>query len=61
MSTAQRLREAAVSFPMKYFSDLDSQIYREHFDAEDEQWPYSVCQQRMFMLIVACSLDGGET
>ena len=64
MSTAQRLREAAVSFPARYLSDVDSQILWVHFIETQIPWHALPGEgnvtYRTFMLIVACSLDGGE-
>ena len=59
MSTAQTIREAAVTWPMPYLSDEESDVLwafcglRNPVDWGEDRY-------RTYMLIVAASLDGGE-
>ena len=60
LSTAQRLRELAVSQQTHRAHELESIIAKAHL-CDGESW--SECSDdhlSAFLLIVACSLDGGE-
>ena len=58
MSTAQTIREAAVTWPMPPLSQLDRHILLCHGKIFEQF--YSTDRYRTFMLIVAASFDGGE-
>ena len=58
MSTAQTIRDAAVTWPMPHLNRLDNQIVQDH-GYTIEQF-YQTDTYRVFLLIVAASLDGGE-
>ena len=61
MSTAQRLREAAVSFPFQESDAIGMYILYAHIGINESLDLFeNDNHKRTFLLIVACSLDGGD-
>ena len=59
MSTAQNLRAAAVSQARQSQDDLDSVIVMAHLLENESLQNCNFDDLSLFVLIVACSLDGG--
>ena len=58
MSTAQTIRDAALTWPMPYLSDEESRVLWVFCGLYGVDWDST--ESRTFMLIAAASLDGGE-
>ena len=59
MSTAQTIRDAAVTWPMPYLSDAASMMLAAMGTSQRVLFNHDT-HFRTYMLIVAASLDGGE-
>lgn len=60
MSTAQTLRDAAVTWPLPYLSDEESQVIFSFFAPHERMIFLNSTEGRTFLLFVACALDGGD-
>lgn len=60
MSTAQTLREAAVTWPMPELNETEWHAVRLLLGPYEFIFQTGGTEHRLFMLLVAASLDGGE-